>query len=450
MAGPETATSPEERARAAATADIARLAQRAAALQLDQIPPATRKHAAVVLADTVGVIMGGSLQEEIAQLCAGDALLEPPRDGPSQILRPDLPRADPQRAAFVNATAGTFLELDEGYRPTGHPAIHVIPAALAAAQALHRSGAALLAAIVSGYEVAARLFEAYRLTYPVHPHGHLGAVGAAVAVASLRGVGADEPARIASTLPLLTVWEPCFEGATVRNAFAGVASAVGVLANRLAAAGFKGSREAQAVTFGQLAGSLQSPSVLSEPVTIGDLRIQRDYLKLHSACALSHTALDAVLALEVDVAEVESVLVETVANNLKLDRQAQANALSTRFSLPYAVAAAIIHGHTRPAAFAPDERVQALARRVTVRGAPDLESQWPSSSPARVTVRLRGGGSRCQRADNPRGHHANPASDEELRQKFATLSWARDPDALRSRLLAVEGELDCAAIFNGL
>jgi 2-methylcitrate dehydratase PrpD len=80
------------------------------------------------------------------------------------------------------------------------------------------------------------------------------------------------------------------------------------------------------------------------------------------------------------------VEVETVSNNLKISRQARPNDLSTRFSTQYAVAAAIIHGHTGPEAFEPDERVAELAGRVEVRAAEDLEYSWPDAAPARVTV----------------------------------------------------------------
>src|SRR3712207_6432321 len=133
-------------------------------------------------------------------------------------------------------------------------------------------------------------------------------------------------------------------------------------------------------------------------------------MKLHSACALSHSALDAVLAFNPLPAaeEVKGVEVETVLNNLKIAQQARPNDLSTRFSLPYAVAAAIVHGHTRPEAFAPDERVTKLAERVEVRAAGDLENSWPDAAPARVTVRTHDRTLK-KRVDNPHGHHSNPA-----------------------------------------
>lgn len=428
------------------------LVSSAQSLQLDDVPADVLGHASRVVADTLGVVFGGGKRPEMEALVRGDDRLFPsPMGGTAQLLVPGMPGADPTSAAFVNATAGTFLELDEGYRPTGHPSIHVLPAALAVAQALHASGKELMAAFLSGYEVTARLFEAYRLTYPLHPHGHFGAVGAAVAVARLRGVDALEPAAIAATLPLLPVWQPCIEGATARNAYTGTAAAIGLTANRLAAAGFTGSREAQEAAFGSLVGQLALPEALSAPDGPEHLRITRNYMKLHSACALSHSALDAVLALEpLPAAEdVEGVEVETVSNNLKIAGQARPNDLSTRFSLSYAVAAAIVHGHTRPEAFVPEKRVAELAERVEVRATEDLEDAWPDAAPARVRIRTRNG-AYAKRVDNPRGHYSNPASADQLRSKFELLVGGAEPGRLYERLLGVREVEDVALLFEGL
>lgn len=422
----------------------------AAGLSLDHVSANIRKHAVRVIADTIGVALGGGERSEVQSFVQGEEpLFTPLSGGDAQLLVPGLPGTGPATAAFVNATAGTFLELDEGYRPTGHPAMHVVPAALAAAQVLRSTGREFLAAVLAGYEVTARLFEAYQLTYPLHPHGHFGAVGAAVAVARLRNADPEEPAAIAATLPLLPVWQPCYEGATARNAYTGMAARVGVTANRMAAAGFTGSREAQKVAFGEMVGELVDPGVLTEPIDPENLRITRNYLKLHSACALSHSALDAVLALgPLSAGEVVSVEVETVSNNIKIARRAQVNDLSTRFSLPYAVAAAIVHGHTGLGAFIPDERVFELADRVEVRTAEDLEDAWPAAAPARVTVRLHGE-ERTHHVDNPRGHHANPVGPEDMRDKFMMLA-GENADPLYERLLALGEVQDMARIFEGV
>jgi 2-methylcitrate dehydratase PrpD len=440
-----------EKDRHVVSADPWRLVATAQSLRLEQVPDETVDHATRVIADTVGVVIGGGRRQEIERLVRGGSPLFPSLvGGEARLLTPGMPGADPTVAAFVNATAGTFLELDEGCRPTGHPAMHVVPAALAAAQALRAPGDEFVTAVLSGYEVTARLFEAYRLTYPLHPHGHFGAVGAAVAVARLRGVDAVEPAAIAATLPLLPVWQSCTEGATSRNAYTGVAAAIGLTANRLATAGFTGSREAQESAFGELVGRLIHPGALTDPVDPEHLRISRNYMKLHSACALSHSALDAVLALgPLPAEDVTRVEVDTVSNNLKIAGQARPNDLSTRFSIPYAVAAAILHGHTAPEAFVPDERVAELARRVEVRAAGDLERAWPDAAPARVTVHTRDG-DRTKRVDNPRGYHSNPATPNELQAKFELLVGSADPGSLYERLLSIQEVEDVSATFEGV
>lgn len=429
---------------------IPNLVSGAATLRIESVPDYVKAHAARTVADTIGVMLGGGKRPEVKEFIRGDGKLFPPLPGgSSRLLTAGFPGADPETAAFVNATAGTFLELDEGCRPTGHPAMHVVPAALAAAQALRASGGEFLAAVLGGYEVTARLFETFRLRYPLHPHGHFGAVGAAVAVARLRGEDPRGPAAVAATLPLLPVWQACFDGATARQAYTGTASALGIKANRLSSAGFTGSWNSLAVAFGELVGEILDQTPLEREIDPKTLAITRNYLKLHSACALSHSALDAVFALGPPPAEkVEAVEIETISNNMKIARHAEPNDLSTRFSLPYAVAAALVHGHTGPAAFVPDERVARLARRVEVRTAPDLEDEWPLAAPARVTISL-SGEEKSFRVDNPRGHHAYPASPGELAAKFRSLAGVEDPGRLYERLLSIESLDDMSLLFEG-
>ena len=371
--------------------------------------------------------------------------------GPCSLLTPEAQRSDAITAAFVNGTAGTFLELDSGIRPTGHPAIHVVPAALAAAQALHKPGDALLIATISGYEVAARLFRAYHLRFPMHPHGHLGAVGAAVAVARLTGRNPAAAADMAASLSLLTVWTPCFEGATVRNTYSGMAATIGMLANKLVASGFTGSAGAQEVAFGEFVGERADDADDLIDVDPQRLVLMDDYMKVYSACALSHTTIEAALNLgPIAADEIVRVEVETTANNLKLDRAATANSLSTRFSLPYAAAAAIVYGHANPDAFEPDDRVFALAARVDVRANAAFDREWPEASPAQVTAHV-AGGTRSARVANPRGYPARTLGHDAVRAKFQALTAPSNGGERRydfDRLLAIETVADSAAIFD--
>ncbi len=399
------------------------LVGQAAALRAEDLPVEVAEHAGLVLADTVGVISAGARAPEILRLAADPSLgLSDRMEASATALTPRRYYGPPATVAWVNGTAGTFLELDEGYRPTGHPAMHVVPAALAIAESVAASGADLLAAIVAGYEVAARLFEAYVLPREMHPHGHLGALGAATAVARLRGLDAVPLVRIAATQPLLTGWEACYDGATARNTWTGHANRSGVLAGTLYDAGFTGSL---ASYLSVLAPYLANPGVLAEPVSAETLRIRRNYFKLHSACALNHSALDAVRLAwerlgEHDPWAVQGIEVTTVSANLRVDRLPAPNALSTRFSLPYAIAAALLTGTTGPPSFEWDGTVADYARRVRVTSDPAMDACWPGQAPARVRLETATATSEAE-VDNPYGHHTRPASRSVLRDKFVSL-----------------------------
>jgi 2-methylcitrate dehydratase PrpD len=420
------------------------LLESAGRLDAERVPPTVREHAARVLADTVGAMLAGGLEPEVRALAAAQGAHNA---GEAVLIVPGLPRTAPQAAALVNGTAAVWLELDEGHRPTGHPASHIVPAALAVAQDEGACGRDLLTALIAGYEVTARLFRAYRLRFPLHCHGNFGAIGAAIAAARLRGQDPLEAARIAASLPLLTVWQACYEGATVRNTWSGIAAMVGVLAGDLAASGFTGSRAGLGAAFGELVGALAEPAALAAPLAEEDWEISTNYFKLHGCCASCHSAIDAALALlPVEAEQIATIEVETIANNLKVARDPEPNDLSRRFSLPYAVAAAIVHRHAGPAAFAHDRRVTALAKRVSVRADPLLERTWPEQSPARVTICL-SGETRSRLVENPRGHWRNPAGEDELRAKFARHAPVPDAGALYANLLEIDRLADLRSLI---
>ncbi|MFI6289109.1 MmgE/PrpD family protein [Streptomyces sp. NPDC051018] len=410
---------------AALRRQVEELIARAGALTPAELPPDTVAHAGLVLADSVGVMCAGARSPEVVALADDPSLglTRAPAGPPSaRALVPAALHGTPATVAWLNGTAGTFLELDEGFRPTGHPAMHVVPAALAVAEASGASGAALITAVTAGYEVAARLFESFVLPHAMHPHGHVGALGAATAVAVLSGEDPVALARIAATQPLLTGWDACYAGASARNTWTGHANRAGVQAGVLHRAGFTGSLASH---LSVIAPYVREDSTLTEPVAADTLRIRRNYFKFHSSCALNHSALDALRTAwdglaERDPLAVRRIEVTTVSAALRVDRQAEPNALSTRFSLPYAVATALLTGSTGPASFAWDPRTADFARRVTVTADPALDERWPDESPARVILRTATGSSEAS-VDNPYGHHSRPATREALREKFVAL-----------------------------
>ena len=194
--------------------------------------------AAAVLMDTIGAIIGGSSLPEnanLARLAAGNT------DGTATLLGHPL-KAQPPMAALANATAGVALEMDEGSRlGGGHPAIHVLPGALAVAEDLARSGPQLAEALIAGYEVSSRIGGATQSRPNVHSHGTWGTIGTAVAVARLMDFDPSQMRgviNLAASMSPANTWTPCFEGATIRNVYPGRSGMQGVLAPQLLLCGF--------------------------------------------------------------------------------------------------------------------------------------------------------------------------------------------------------------------
>ncbi|MBI4254307.1 MAG: MmgE/PrpD family protein [Candidatus Rokubacteria bacterium] len=407
------------------------LARAAAGVRAANLPPSTLAAARDVVLDTLGAIVAGSRLPENGRL----AQLAAARSGSrTATLIGHAARAEPMLAALANGTAGVALEVDEGNRwGGGHPAIHVLPAALAVAEERGASGAELIEAVVAGYEVTSRLGGATTTRPNVHSHGTWGTAGAAVAVARLSGhdaVGLRDVINLAVSMSPANTWTPCFEGATIRNLYPGRAGLQGILAVHLLGCGYTPVADAPADVYGTILGEAFDPEAAVAGLGHEPCRIEQNYFKFHACCLYNHPALDAVHALRgaerftaEDVSRVEVTSVPFVTRMADPDPPAM---LAAKFSLPHAVAAAIVLGRSDVAAFSEpalrDPRVRALARRVAVAGDPGMSMRARDGAQAAVRVTLRDGRTLERTTAVVRGDAANPSGREALVAKFLGLA----------------------------
>ncbi len=411
---------------------LQRLAHFISETRLSQLPPEAVDAARVVTLDTIGAIIAGSRLPEnrnLAQLA-----VKMGGKGPATILG-HRRQATATFAALANGAAGVALEMDEGNRlGGGHAAIHVIPPALAIAEETGASGPDFLESVIVGYETTARIGAGTIIRSEIHSHGTWGTIGAAAAVARLLRLGprlTREALNIAASMSPANTWTPCIEGATVRNLYPGRSAMQGMMAANLALCGFTGIQDGPADVYGSLLGQGFDPDAvadgLGEP---GPLRIQQNYFKLHACCLYNHPALDGmqnILRREefspADIARID-VLAPPLAT-IMTDPEPP-NMLAAKFSLPYAVAAAVAQRATGISAFCPqkltDETTLSLARRVSVAADPEMDLRNYDYPAARVTVQLHNGRTLTESVVAHHGDHRNPASPDELREKFAYLS----------------------------
>jgi 2-methylcitrate dehydratase PrpD len=433
----------------------------AAGLRFEDLPAEVVARARLVLLDTIGAIAAGAQEPEMVALTRRVAELHGTGGITTAVIGGRTRLALPV-AAFLNGTAGTMLELDEGNQYCrGHPAVHVVPAALAAADRRAASGRALVRALVLGYEIGARIGIASTLRVTMHPHGTWGTVGAAVAVAALADADAAtmrETINVASTLGLATSRRTMLQGGTVRNTYAGVSNQLGLVAVDLVGAGFVGEPDGVATVFGTVAADDFRPGEMTRELGTR-WEIARNYFKRHAACRYTHGALDALGAIlaetgSVSPEEVAALEVDTYVWAAQLDDPAPRNMLAAKFSLPFALATMIVNGSTGVASFREpareDAATRALAARVTVREDPAFTAALPALRPARVTLTLRDG-RRVQRAvTTNRGDTEAPYPPDEVEAKFMELAgpvWgADDASALRAAVATIDTAPDVRAL----
>lgn len=411
------------------------LSRFAAGVAFAALPAPVREQTLWILADTVAAMAGGSAEPELRALAGQGA-------GGSEATLVGLGRcAGADFAALVNGTAGTFLEMDEGNRfSRGHPAIHVIPAALALCESRGASAEVFLSALVAGYEVGSRLGAASRLRASMHPHGTWGTIGAAAACARVAGLDAAamrETINIGASMTTATSKRTMLEGGLVRNVYAGLSNRNGLLALQLAQCGFSGEHDAPASLLG---------SIVSEQFDTAELlrglgetwHLAQNYFKLHSCCRFNHGTLDAIDQIAARTAlpapeQVRAVQVTSYAYAAELDSQAPHNTLAAKFSVPFAVATRLVNGSSALASFSwdavRDPRVLALAKKVQVREDPQMTRRLPLERPARVEITTVAGQTLVGEVGVNRGDDALPYSRDELRAKFMDLAqriWPHD------------------------
>ncbi len=401
-----------------------------------------------LVADTVAVMALGSRRSELRSLADG---LRGAGTGSATVV--GSPTGWPTATAILlNGCAAAADQLQDGHRRArGHPASHVVPAVLAAAEELDSTGTELLSAVLAGYEAGVRVGRAMGGTADgVHDIGTWGSLAAGAGVARLRAPGDAAAARRALELSaaavLLTDARTVFAGTTGSHAFLGLSAQLGAGVADAAVAGLRpepGSLDRQ---LGRVAARDWTPALLTAGVDGSgwtDHEVLHGYLKVHPTCAHLHGVNDAVADLIADGvrgADVVRVDVDVWAGAAGFASAAKGE-LAARFSIPSSVAVALHTGRldeaTLDEATVGSPEVRALAARVHVRHDPQLDPGYPAGRPARVRVRLTDGTQREAASDRPRGDADRPLRRAELRGKADRLLGLRFGSAGAAVLAAV-------------
>lgn len=332
-------------------------------------------------------------------------------------------------AAWVNCNAASALDLDDGHRMAmGHPGAAVIPTALAMAETTGATGREFLAAVVAGYEMAVRASVARVPWYKdrLYSSGIWGVLGAAVATGKL--LGFDE-ATLQSAIGNAVSHGPFPPGGLQANysmvkEVIGWAGMTGCAAALLAQQGFLGPEDV--MDYSGRWDTARLVDGLGDPERYA---ILGSYFKPYAVCRWAHSSVDAVLDLagrhSLRPEEIQKILVETFYEVTRLVNYAPRNAIAAQFSIPFALAIALLRHRVEPEDVSQENlekpEVLELARKVEVVVDQEINSQFPAKTIARVTIHTVRGAFQAS-VEYPRGNPENPMSDDDLKAKFRSLT----------------------------
>lgn len=395
------------------------------------VPDACLKVAKLGMVDCVAVLMAGSSEPAVK-------IVSQTLKGSATDSAPEIPagrRLDAADAALVNGVAAHALDYDD-VGIDGHPSAVLVPAILAASYSRGTSGRDALIAYVVGYEVWAylRSLEPGQLhDRGFHPTAIWGAVASAAACVRIYALSAEQAVHALGIAASMASGLVANFGSMTKPFHAGRAAQAGVLACRLASAGFTASPDSLENPSGYLqAHSPTGRCSFADPKgslgTKWQILTQGLNVKRYPVCYGAHRVIDGVLALAENhniqpesVARVDARIGATQAVMLK--NHAPTTGLEAKFSLEFAVAIALTCGpvslvHLTEAYVARPE-VRELMAKVHITTTPEVLPDLPFAPEDEVSITLRS----SQRYEHPPIAHAKgswqmPLSNAELSQKF--------------------------------
>jgi 2-methylcitrate dehydratase PrpD len=400
-----------------------RLAEFIAATRSRNLPPEVIDAARLCLADWLGVALGA--RDEPAGRIVRDTVAGWRSAGGSSVLF-GKPAAAPF-AALANGTLAHCLDFDDTYvAAVTHISAPVWAAVLALGEERRADEHAMLAAFVTGFEVASRAGSGLGEAVTArgwHGTGVFGRLGAAAAAAALLGLDIERALHALGTAATQTGGVTASFGTMAKPFHAGKAAMDGVTSAQLAANGFQAATGLLEPGGGLDDALVQDRATSFRAVEFTGWNILHNSFKPYAACHLVHPAVDAARALAArhnDIGGIGAIRAEVGALADKVTggkSGAPTTPLDGKFDLKYCVALGL-HGHDVSAAdfrepWRPDPAICATAQKVTTVVVAEM-----GFASARLTLDDRD----SIHVPVAKGHPGNPIGWDDMQRKFDALA----------------------------
>ena len=394
-------------------------------LKPDDLPPEVRHLTARCLVDTIGVAIGGR-QTPLSRIIYAHARRQ--FGGDETRLWFDGTPVSLTGAALAHATTIDALDLHDSCRPVkGHSGVALFPAALGALGAAKKpvDGREFITALTLGYEIATRAGTAQHASVPdYHTSGSWNALGVAAILA--RWLELDETAtRHALGIaeyhgPRSQMMRTIDHPSMVKDG-SGWGALAGTSAALLAADGFTGApaltvEHAEVAPFWESLGQTWS--------------MDAQLFKPYPVCYWAQPALAAALGLQrehmIEPARIRGIRVHTFHEATRLAARAPDTTEAAQYSLPFPLAALLVHGELGAAEVQGEAlkhpEVLRLARLVELIEDPECCAAFPERRYARVELVTDRATHRSPLTEPLWGTPEDRPDDAELGAKFRRLA----------------------------
>ena len=415
-------------------------------VQAVDLPFEVMDRARYFLLDYLSVAIRGSQEDsaKAAQRMIQKAVPAMPQNGVATILGTEF-RTLPAFAAFANGTASHGIEQDDTH---GGGSIHLGTTMYSVAMALAELHEAItfdefLAAVVAGYEAAARIAmavqpsEQYGLGF--HPTQTCGVFGATITAAKLLGLTEEQTLNAMGIAGSMSAGSMEFlaEGAWTKRIHPGLAAQNGIHAAMLAAEGFTGPKHILEGRDGFLHAYSRNAVAARLTANLGvSWEILSTAAKPHSCCRYMQGPIDAVLDIvlqnRVTPEEIRTIEIAVLKAGWNIvcepaeQKYHPQSVVDAQFSMPFGAAVAAVEGaagldqFTLP--FVQSQTIHAMMQKVKLVESDEIEKTYPREWPARVVIETESGDKHERFVRYPKGDPENPLTWDELAAKFLALS----------------------------
>ena len=411
-------------------------------IEAETLPAEVLDRARYFLLDYLAVAIRGS-REESAR-CVQRMIKRTGASGRATVIGTSI-HTLPALAALANGTASHGIEQDDTHSGGSiHLGTTMYSVALALAEILpETSQERFLAAVVAGYEAAARIAmavqpkEHYALGF--HPTQTCGVFGAAITSAKLLGLTAEQTLSAVGIAGSMAAGSMEFlaEGAWTKRIHPGLAAQNGIHAAMLAAEGFTGPQRILEGRDGFLQGYSRRPVPERLIDELGEsFEILHTAVKPHACCRYMQGPIDAILELTREhkiepgqVQRIEASVLEAgwdIVCEPRHKKYHPESVVDAQFSMAFGAAVAVLHGAAGLDEFTLEQvrspQVRRMMGKVTLLKDARLEENFPREWPARAAIYLSDGRRYEKFVRHPKGDPENPLTWEEMAAKFQALA----------------------------